>query len=219
MQAINHVVTALFLKKAFPEAPLPGLIIGTEAVELLWVGLNIAGVERTVIDNPMLSIMDIHLVHMPFSHSFFSGLILAVIIGFLILYGRGKAGRAIALAMALAVLSHIFLDLLVHAPDIAIAPFLESPKFGTGFYAHSPMLALVIESIWGVFCWWIYRGNWKTLSVIMLFGLFAIPSYSPIINAGEAALSGQSDLFAWTILLQILFASFLIWFFAQSHAD
>jgi len=211
MQAINHVATALLLKKAFPKASFPALIIGTEAVEILWVGLNIAGIEHTIIDDPMRSVADIHLIHMPYSHSILANLVIVLAIALPVLFFKGRA----ALPLALAIASHIILDLAVHAPDIAIAPFMDAPKIGTGLYANSPMLALGVESIWGIFCWWIYRGNWKSLAVILLFGLLAIPSYSPVINTSETALSGQSDVFAWAVFLQIFAASVLIWFFER----
>ena len=65
MQAINHAATALILKRKFPSAPLFGLILATEAVEYLWVGLNVIGIEKTIIDEDMHSVADVHLVHMP----------------------------------------------------------------------------------------------------------------------------------------------------------
>lgn len=215
MQAINHVATALLIKKAFPKAPLFGLIIGTEAVELLWIALNIAGVEMTTIDSPMHSVADVHLVHMPYSHSILFNILIALGIGLLIFWRGGKAATITAVAVMLAIISHIILDLLVHAPDIALWPQADAPLLGTGLYAHAPIIALAIESLWGVFCWWVYRGNWKMLLVILLFALMSIPIYSPVINMGEGALSGRSDLFAYFVLLQILVASLTIYVFAK----
>lgn len=218
MQAINHVATALLLKKAFPKAPLLTLILGSEAVEILWVGLNIAGIERTVIDSPMRSVADIHLIHMPYSHSIVSSLLLAVLVGLLLFWRNGKAMCQVSAAIMLAIISHIVLDLLVHAPDIKPWPLDGVSGLGSGLYEYAPMLALCIETLWGVFCWWVYRGSWALLLIIISFALVAIPSYSPTLNIGEGALGGQSLQFAVFVFLQILIASVLIWLFRRKRS-
>jgi hypothetical protein len=215
MQAINHIATALILKKKFPSAPLFGLVVATEAVEYLWVGLNLVGIERTVIDEEMQSVADVHLVHMPFSHSLLTSVIIAAAVGLFILWRGGKAVSAVAIAIALAVVSHIFLDLAVHAPDIVIAPLLEDEKYGTGLYANLPMLVLGLESLWGFFCWWIYRGNKKLLALLVVIGITSVPFYSMAINTGEAALGGHSTTFALVILVQMMATSALVWLFAK----
>lgn len=214
MQAINHVATALILKKKFATTPLFGLILAVEAVEYVWVGLNLIGIEQTIIDKDMRSIADVHLVHMPFSHSIVTSLILGVSVGLFILWRGGRAASALALAIALGIVSHVLLDMLVHAPDIALAPFFGGEKYGTGLYANLPPLALAVETFWGVFCWWVYRGNWKLLGLMAILGITSIPFYSTIINTGEAALGGQSTTFALVILGQMLATSCLVWLLA-----
>lgn len=217
MQAINHAATALVLKRKFPSAPLFGLILATEAVEYLWVGLNVLGLERTVIDENMRSVADVHLVHMPFSHSVVTSIILAAFAGLVLYWRGGKALSAVAVAVALGVFSHVALDLLVHAPDIAFSPFAGSEKYGTGLYANMPLQALVLETLWGVLCWWLYRGSRKLLAVIIAFGVAAIPLYSMAINVGEAALGGHSTVFALVILVQMLATSAMVWLFAREN--
>lgn len=214
MQAINHAATALVLKRKFPSAPLFGLILATEAVEYLWVGLNVIGIEQTVIDQEMRSVADVHLVHMPFSHSIITSVLIAALAGFVVLWRGGKAMSAVALAISLGVFSHVVLDLAVHAPDIAIAPFVDG-KYGTGLYANLPLPALALESLWGVLCWWIYRGSWKLLGLIVALGVASIPLYSAAINVGESILGGQSTVFAVVILVQMIATSGLVWLFAR----
>lgn len=215
MQAINHVATALLVKRAFPKAPLLGLILATEAVEYVWVGLNLIGVERTHLDEGLRSVADVHLVHMPFSHSLATSLGLAVLAGGVILWRGGRAAASVAVAIALAVFSHILLDLSVHAPDIALAPLLDQVKYGAGLYNNLPLLALGVETLWGVFCWWMYRGSWKLLGVMVFLSATSIPFYSNALNVGEAALGGDSTGFALMILAQMLIASALVWIFAR----
>ncbi|MBR9653585.1 hypothetical protein IT775_20950 [Thalassobius aquimarinus] len=219
MQAINHAATALILKRKFPSAPLMGLILATEAVEYLWVGLNIIGVEKTIVDTPMKSVADVHLVHMPFSHSIATSVIIAALVGLIVFWRSGKAASAVSIAIGLGVFSHIVLDLLVHAPDIALTPLIGSPKFGTGLYSNLPLPALVLETLWGVFCWYYYRGSKKLLGLILALGAASIPIYSAAINIGEAALSGHNVIFAFVIMGQMVATSALVWIFAREKDD
>ena len=181
----------------------------------MWVGFNVIGIEQTIITDPMRSVADVHLVHMPFSHSLATSVLIAFCVGLFVLWRGGKAVSAIALAISLAVFSHIVLDLLVHAPDIAIAPFLDGEKFGTGLYSNLPLTALGFETLWGVFCWWVYRGSWPLLGLIIALAITAIPLYSVAINVGETVLAGQSTVFALVILVQMLATSGLFWLFAR----
>lgn len=219
MQAINHAATALILKRKFPAAPLMGLILATEAVEYLWVGLNVIGIERTIVDAPMKSVADVHLVHMPFSHSIATSALIAIVVGLVVFLRNGKAASAVSTAIGLGVFSHILLDLLVHAPDIAVTPLLGSPKVGTGLYSDLPVPALVLETLWGVFCWHYYRGSKKLLGLILALGVSSIPIYSAAINIGEDALGGHNVIFAYVILGQMLATSALVWLFAREKDD
>lgn len=218
MQAINHAATALILKRKFPSAPLFGLILATEAVEYLWVGLNVIGIEKTIIDDDMRSVADVHLVHMPFSHSVLTSALIAVLAGLAIFWRGGKAASAVAVAISLGIFSHVVLDLLVHAPDIALAPYFDG-KYGTGLYSNLPLPALALESLWGLFCWWIYRGSWKLLGLITALGFASVPLYSAAINVGESILGGQSTVFAIVILVQMIATSSLVWLFARERQE
>lgn len=215
MQAINHAAAALILKRKFPSTPLLGLILGTEAIEYVWVGLNLAGVEQTFVADPMRSVADVHLAHMPFSHSVVTSAAIAALVGLVVLWRGGKVWSATALAISLAVFSHIVLDLLVHAQDIAIIPVSGADKYGTGLYADKPLLALGVETLFGVFCWWVYRGSWQLLGLMIALALTSIPLYSISINIGEAALAGHNTVFALVILAQMLITSGLVWLFAR----
>jgi len=219
MQAINHVATALILKRRVPSAPLFGLILATEAIEYLWVGLNLMGIERTIVGQPMRSVADVHLVHMPFSHSIITSALIAILVGLIVLWRWGGTVFAICLALSLAVFSHIVLDLLVHAPDISLAPFFNGEKYGTGLYSSLPLPALILESLWGILCWRIYRGSWALLGLMAALGISAIPLYSISINIGESLLGGQNTVFALVILVQMLVTSGLVWLLAREKPN
>ena len=214
MQAINHAATALILKRKFPEAPLFGLILATEAVEYLWVGLNLLGVERTILGEDLRSVADVHLVHMPLSHSVATSALIALVACLAIRMHRGRAAISVAVAMALGIFSHVVLDLAVHARDIAIAPFLDG-RYGSGLYAELPLLALAVETAWGLACWWLYRGSTRLLCVMLALGVVSIPLYTVAIDVGEAMIGGHSMVFALVILVQMAASSALLWAFAR----
>lgn len=219
MQAIEHAATALILKRKFPASPLFGLLVATEAVEFLWVGLNLTGVEFTEIDSPMRSVADIHLAHMPFSHSIATSAAFAILIGGFVLWKGGAKAGSIALALALAVFSHIVLDLATHAPDIALAPFLDGAKYGTGLYANWPLAALGVETLWGILCWRIYRGGKALLGLILVANALSLPTYSIMLDGGEAALAGNDQAFALLILGQMIVTIGLLWLFARKRGE
>ena len=219
MQAISHIATALIVKRRFPAAPLFGLILATEAVEFLWIGLNLVGLERTLMADDLRSVADIHLIHMPFSHSVLTSAAFAVLAGLFVLWWGGKHAHQIAVAISICVGSHIVLDLIVHAPDIPLMPYFDQLKFGTGLYSGLPMVAFAVELLWCVLCWRIYRGSIGLFLLILIIGLSSIPFYSVTINSGEEMLAGQSDLFAIIILAQIIATSVLVWIFAKPKSE
>jgi membrane-bound metal-dependent hydrolase YbcI (DUF457 family) len=201
MFAINHAATALLVKKKYPQAPLPLLLISVQLIELLWVAFNYLGIEYSATETTVSSIMDVHLVHMPYSHSIISTLIVASIAWLVIRRWSGHTNIAIAVALAIA--SHVVLDLLTHNQDIAIAPFMDSEMFGLGLYTV-PMAAFVAESIYGIVCWWIYRGSGLLLAIIVAFNLGNFTFLNTAIVGPEALLANQPLLLATIVLVQII---------------
>jgi hypothetical protein len=50
-------------------------------------------------------------------------------------------------------------------------PGLPDPKLGLGLYAAAPMLAFLVELIYGTFCWYAYRGGRGLLALITIGNL------------------------------------------------
>jgi len=198
MHAVNHAITALAIKKVAKPVPLAPLLLSVQAIELMWVGFHCAGVEWTTIDEPARSVADVHLAHMPWSHSLLMTGVVALVFA--------AAGFAlwrkwiVALALGAGVLSHIALDLLIHAPDIQIAPFLSDPKYGLGFYGAMPIAAWGIELGYGLLVWWWVRGGKGLLALVLLFNAAAFTSYMPFIG-GE--MNPDPMAFAQFVAIQI----------------
>jgi hypothetical protein len=93
MFAINHAATALLLKRSSPQTPLVLLLLSVQAMEFAWVILNYLGIERTTTDSVVRYVRDIHLAHMPFSHSVITVSGAAILVWAMsVLTGRGRMG-------------------------------------------------------------------------------------------------------------------------------
>lgn len=190
------------------------VLVSVQLVELLWVAFNLLGIEITATENPVLAINDIHLVYMPYSHSIAATVVLAFVVWVVVAKLFNKPVWGIALAVAVS--SHIVLDLATHVRDIALAPGIDSPKLGSGLYGV-PLLALVVETIYGIGCWWVFRGTRALLLVIVLFNLAALSFYTAAIAGPERLLSGHPKLFAAIIGLHIVLGWVVVGFFARKQ--
>ena len=202
MFAINHAGAALIIKRRYPSVRMVYLLLAAQAVELLWVALNLMGLETVTTDATVSSVQNIHLDHMPWSHSVATTVVLAVAAWASIRFGFGKP--KIAIAVALGIGSHLFLDLLTHNPDIAIAPGLAWDKLGTGIYGSLPMAAFLFELGFGILCWRIYGGSRWLLLAIVAFNVANVSMFFPGIVGMEAGLAGRPTALTLVILAQIL---------------
>jgi hypothetical protein len=201
MNAINHAATALLLKKRWPDLPLLPALISVQLIEFLWVLLNLAGVEVTTTEPAVRAMNDIHLAYMPYSHSVGATLLIALASWFL--FAKVLRRPQWALPVALGVLSHIVLDIAVHARDIELLPGLLLLKIGTGLY-DIPTVAFVVEILYGVLCWRIFGGTRRLLIAIVVLNLASISFYVPQIPGPEMLLAGHPQIFAAVILVHIV---------------
>ncbi len=212
MFAINHAAAALLVRRRYQDVSLVPILIAVQAMEFLWVGLNYVGVERTATEPVVRYVGDIHLAYMPFSHSVVTMLgaaALAWAIG--VATGRPRLGAAVGLG----VVSHLVLDLATHDRDIALAPLLDGPEYGTRLYGQLPLAAFLLELGFGVLCWWVYRGGRALLAVIVGFNLANLSLFFAAVPGPEQWLAGRPIFLATTILAQIIVTLWAVWWGAQ----
>jgi hypothetical protein len=214
MNAINHAATALLINRKWPGVPIIPVLLSVQLVEILWVAFNLLGIEVTTTEPQVRALNDIHLAYMPYSHSIAATVVLALTVWVVVAKLLGKPTWGFALAIAVS--SHLVLDLATHVHDIALAPGIDSPKFGSSLYGV-PLLALVVETIYGIWCWWVFRGSKSLLAVIVVFNLGALSFYSPAIPGPEYLLSGHPKIFAAIIGVHIILGLIAVGFFARSH--
>ena len=202
MFAVDHAATALLLKRRYPSVPIAPLLLAVQAMELAWVAFNYLGLERTTTERVVRSVADIHLAWMPYSHSVMTALGAAVLAWVGIEFGMGR--RALGRAVGIGIASHLALDLLTHAHDIVLWPGRISPRLGLGLYDAAPMAAFVVEMVYGVVCWWIYRGGRGLLALVVLGNLANLSLFSAAIPGPEGFLAGRPLLVVTLIALQII---------------
>jgi len=215
MFAINHAATALIVKKRHPQVPLVWLLISVQFVEIVWVLFNFLGIESTSTDAVVSSVRGIHLEYMPYSHSLASSLVFAIVAWFVL--GKVYKQRVAGIAIAIAIFSHIILDLLTHTQDISIVPFLLDQKLGAGLYAI-PLAAFFFETAYGIFCWWIFRGSKALLATILVFNLANITFFSVALKGPEVLMANHPMWVVSAVAVQILITLILVGFLAKPRA-
>jgi membrane-bound metal-dependent hydrolase YbcI (DUF457 family) len=126
---------------------------------------------------------------------------------------KGFNSPELAMAFSIGVLSHLVLDIITHAKDIQLAPLIREPRIGLGLYANLPLPAFFLEIGYGVFCWWIYQGGWKLLSVIIIFNLANLSMFTRRISGLEKWMAHRPRLITTVTFIQIAVTLFLVGFF------
>ena len=208
MYAINHAATALLIKKNKPELPLWPLLIAVQLVEILWVLFNYWGIEHYSISEGHL-----HLDYLPYSHSLFSGILLAVLSFITINWGFGN--RKLAIAFSIGVLSHIVIDLIFHEHDIRLSPFADNPVWGLGIIKY-PLINFILELLYGIGCWWYFKGNKRLLAVIVVFNLADLPT---MFASGDMLnpLIHYRFILPTFIFIQMLLTWYFVWRYARQN--
>lgn len=208
MFAINHAATAVLIQRRYPDVPLVPILASVQAMELLWVALNYAGIERTTTETVVRYVGDIHLLHMPYSHSVatMAGVALAVW-----LIARAAGHPRLGAALGLGIVSHLVLDLATHNGDIALAPLVEGPEYGSYLYARAPGIAFLLELGYGLLCWRVFRGGRTLLAVVVAFNLANASLFFAAIPGPEQWLAGRPLVLTTVILAQILVTLAAVW--------
>ncbi len=213
MFAINHAATALLLKKKYDSVSMIWLLVSVQFMELLWVVFNYLGIEKTTTETVVEYVGHVHLSHMPYSHSVLT-MIGAGILAWLVLAYFFKK-PLIGAAVGLGIVSHLVLDLLTHAPDMALIPAEGATKIGLGLYSLFPAGAFLLETGYGVFCWWIYKGSRSLLATILFFNLANLSMFFAAIPGPEGFLAGKPVLLTSLILVQIVATLVLVGVFSR----
>ena len=149
---VGHYGAAFLIKKKQPFVPLFALFLAVQWVDILFFIFCLFGIEDFDIVPNYTQSTHFHLTFMPYTHSLLGSALWAVGV-WILMKAIGKS--TYAWAMAIGVLSHWFLDLPVHTPDLPLWSN-DSPMFGFGLW-NNRLLTLALESVLllGSY-WWCY---------------------------------------------------------------
>lgn len=151
---IGHFAPALIAAARPKAAGLGTLFVAAQLVDIAFAALLVPGIEamRIVPGITAMNPMDLH--HMPYTHSLLGTSIWATMFGAIVCFATRR--REAAIGAALVVVSHWFVDLLVHVPDLTL--YGAPPKLGLGLWDH-PMIAMPLEIllIGGAFAYYVRR--------------------------------------------------------------
>jgi hypothetical protein len=152
----GHFGFAAAVKSKTPEVPLWALMLACQWLDVVFVPLFVAGVERLVpVPGAKEGAYGGAVIHADYTHSLVGALLLSVVFGagFALRYGRSSG-----VVLGLVALSHWLLDLPMHRADM---PFLPGdwgglPRLGFGlwrFPAAAALLELALV-VWGAAAYW-----------------------------------------------------------------
>jgi membrane-bound metal-dependent hydrolase YbcI (DUF457 family) len=167
---IGHLGLSFAAKKAAPRVSLGTLFIATQFVDILWPFLLVFHIEKVAITPGYTKTNAFEFQYYPYTHSLFMGIVWGAVVGFIYwLFKRETRG---AVVVGLCVLSHWFLDLIVHVADLPLTPFGEY-KVGLGLWNHVA-IALILEAIIFLAGVYIYASFTKAKNRIGSWGLWIL---------------------------------------------
>jgi hypothetical protein len=131
--------------------------------------------------------------------------------------GIGFKKRSLGIAVGLGILCHIVLDLALHERDIQLTPFSTGPAFGLNIQSI-PLLAIIVETGYGIFCWWYFKGSKTLLAAIVILNLVNIPFIFNLMPGVNDLLGRVHYLLPTIILIQILYTWFFVWQFSKKRS-
>lgn len=138
---IGHLGAGFAGKKFSKTASLGTYFMAAQWIDLVWPILLLLGIEKVEIKPGVSAVTPLDFSYYPFTHSLIGVIIWAILFG--TIYYFFKKNYKTSIILGLLVLSHWFLDLIVHIPDLPIIPG-EGLKVGLGLW-NSFAATLIVE--------------------------------------------------------------------------
>lgn len=179
---IGHFAVAFGVKRAAPEIKLGSAVLAATFLDVVWPLLVAAGIEIVRIVPGATAFAPLRFVYYPFSHSLAMALVWAVLFAG-VYYWRRRSMRA-AVWLGALVVSHWFLDVIVHEPDLPLFPGLGI-YVGLGLW-NSVAGTLVVEGLLFAAGLWLYLSATRATDRIGTWGLWGLVALLLVSYAGAA---------------------------------
>jgi membrane-bound metal-dependent hydrolase YbcI (DUF457 family) len=144
---LGHFGAGFAGKAAAPRVSLGTLFLAAQLLDLLWPTLLLVGLERVEIAPGATRVTPLDFVSYPISHSLLVVVLWGLAVGGVFWLAR-RSLRGAAVVGAL-VVSHWLLDLVVHRPDLPLAPG-GGARLGLGLWHSLPATLIVELTVLGV---------------------------------------------------------------------
>lgn len=152
----GHFGLAAGVKARSPETPLWALMLASQWLDVVFVPLFLAGVERMEpVAGTKPNAYGAAIIHADYTHSLVGALVLSALFGAAFL---GRYSKRSALVLGLMSFSHWLLDLPLHRADMPVLPGGAGglPMLGFGLWAHpaaSAVLELLVVGVGAAMYW------------------------------------------------------------------
>lgn len=208
---IGHFGLSFAAKKAAPQVSLGTLFFATQFVDILWPLLLVLKLEKVVIVPGFTETNSFEFLSYPYTHSLLGGAIWGALIAFI--YWVIRKDKQGAVVVGLCVLSHWFLDLIVHVPDLPLTPF-DHTKVGLGLWKHLAA-TLILETVLYFVGVYIYVRYTKAKNKIGIWGLAALVLLLFVFYLGNTFGPAPTDIgmtmFISATLLMAILVAFAHW--------
>jgi len=178
---IGHFGIAFGAKKAAPGTSLGTLFLAAQFADLLWPTLLLVGLERVRIQPGITRVVPLDFVSYPISHSLALAIVWGVVFG--LAYWVLRRYAAGAYVVAACVVSHWFLDLLVHRPDLPLMP-TGGVKVGLGLWSSLPA-TLALEFFLFALGVLLYARATRAADRFGKYGLWGLAAFLALIYLGN----------------------------------
>lgn len=199
---ISHFGVGFAAKKFAPALSLGYLFIAAQFLDLLWPTLLLFDLEHVRIDPGNTAVTPLDFYDYPITHS------LLMVVGWGVLFG-GLVWLIMrkwvyGFVVFICVVSHWFLDLIVHRPDLPLSP--GSEVVGLGLWNY-PIVAFVVELAFFGVCVYVYYQQTQAKDKTGKYLLAFLIGFLLLIQVGNYVGPAPEDVasIAWAGHLQWIF--------------
>jgi hypothetical protein len=180
---IGHYALGFGSKRLAPSVSLGALFLACQWADLLWPTLVMAGVESFTIQPGITAVTPLDFHYYPYSHSLVALFVWGTVLALIYRAVSGSSLRG-AIVLGALVVSHWVLDVVVHRPDLPLAPG-TGPRLGLGLWNSLPATLAVEFGLYAAGVW-LYCKVTVARDRVGSVGLWALVAFLALVEVANA---------------------------------